>query len=190
MREQAEYEQRQEEEGQWSHLESLMHPQCFESLDNFPIYELVTSSVTLQEIYLWVDAMVEKNICNQYQQEVIYANRVRTEVMRSIITSLARRPMRDVIDSFKMLKDIMKRECTAVKEVVKKCIDQLTEYWVKVSKRDAKERTVVQIVDGGSFACLKPEVLEKWFDQLKEIGLLSGKQHHELTNCGEPQNPD
>ena len=74
-----------------------------------------------------------------------------------------------------------------VKEVVKNCIDELSEYWVKVRKRDAKERTVVQIVDGSSFACVKPVVLEKWFDQLKEKGLLSGRQHHELTNCLNPK---
>ena len=152
VQEQLEMEEEAEKAGDWAHINTLIYPKSFVTPSSFPNLLMVTSGISKEEIKLWVEVMVEEHIISPVVKEAIEEKNTPLEMMRGVNSQLSRRPIAQVIKSFKLLKKIIHRECEVIHKMVQICIDDMVAFW-KGGGVDKKrnEQTVVQVLTPSSF---------------------------------------
>ena len=188
VQEQRDLEEEAERERDWAHINSLIYNKSFAIPSSFPNLALVPSGISKDEIKLWVESMEQEGIFTHIIKESLFETKpTALEMMRGVISQLYRRPIGQVIQSVKLLKNVINRDCEAINKVVQICIDDMVSFWKGRVEKERFEKTVVEIISPSSFQDLKPGVMETWFKLLREQELISPKQHQILTQCLNPK---
>ena len=175
----------------WERIDWLMKD-CRENVNmqdsNFPRCSLLDSSISKEQLYMWVDKLIQNKIlCGYTGERIMLASNTKTDCIRIIMSTIEKRLLSDCVKAMRLKTEVMGRMNKVVQDVLQACITTMVNYWAKVGCREGRGHSVVQRITPDQFLCMSERQMRLWFTEIYASEAISGHLYHALQHSETPK---